>query len=345
VENSSDNFDGWIKTQQQAITALRDQALQMQSYFKNSAATAENPFSNWSKAVLDAFPTGDDANLTKGVFNKTLFNTEVLQKLYEFWQPLLKAIAEKSIDSASYASLTDPDKLKQLYDKLFNFDLDALNQLQKQTSQYNDVYQQFTKPWNDAAKTQASNFLQGDFSQSEMTPQAWLQQMQAAYAAFEKTTGKILSVPTLGKDREKMALFSKYTKALTTFTSRHQEYYQLMQTTGYEGNQAVIKALAEKVKAGEKFEKFDEFFALWINTNEKVFFKLFQSKEFNERRNAMTVAGFNARKLYNEIIEGQLSDLPVARRSEMNEVYKIIYDLRKQVKSLQSQIQDLKTQR
>jgi class III poly(R)-hydroxyalkanoic acid synthase PhaE subunit len=169
--------------------------------------------------------------------------------------------------------------------------------------------------------------------------------MQTAYATFEKTTGKILSVPTLGKDREKMALFSKYTKALTTFSSRHQEYYQLMQTTGYEGNQAVIKALAEKVEAGEKFEKFDDFFALWISTNEKVFFKLFQSKEFNERRNAMTAAGFNARKLYNEIIEGQLSDLPIARRSEMNEVYKIIYDLRKQVKSLQSQIQDLKTQR
>jgi predicted O-linked N-acetylglucosamine transferase (SPINDLY family) len=117
-----------------------------------------------------------------------------------------------------------------------------------------------------------------------------------------------------------------------------------MQTTGYEGNQAVIKALAEKVEAGEKFEKFDDFFALWINVNEKVFYKLFQSKEFNERRNAMTAAGFNARKLYNEIIESQLADLPVARRSEMNEVYKIIYDLRKQVKNLQSQIQDLKTQ-
>lgn len=344
MENSSDYFDGWIKTQQQAITALRDQALQMQSYFKNSASTADNPFSNWSKAVMDAFPIGDDANLSKGVFNKTLFNTEVLQKLYELWQPLLKAITDKSISSANYANFTDPDKLKQLFDKLFNFDMDALNQLQKQTSQYNDVYQQFSKPWNEAAKTQAGNFLQGDFSQSEMTPQAWLQQMQSAYAMFEKTTGKILSVPTLGKDREKMALLSKYTQVLSTFSSRHLEYYQLMQTTGYEGNQAVIKALAEKIEAGEKFEKFDDFFALWINTNEKVFYKLFQSKEFNERRNAMTEAGFKARKLYNQIIEGQLADFPVARRSEMDEVYKIIYDLRKQVKSLQSQIQDLKTQ-
>ena len=345
MENSSDNFDGWIKAQQQAITALREQALQMQSYFKNSASSTENPFANWSKAVIDAFPVSDDANLSKGVFNKTLFNTEVLQKLYELWQPLLKAISDKTIDPSNYANLTDPAKLKQFFDKLFNFDLDALNQLQKQTSQFSEQYQQFTKPWNEAAKTQAGNFLQGDFSQSEMTPQAWLQQMQSAYALFEKTTGKIMSVPALGKDREKMDLLSKYTRALTTFSSRHLEYHQLMYATGYEGTQAVIKALAEKVEAGEQFEKFDDFFTLWINTNEKVFFNLFQSKEFNQRRNAMTAAGFKARKLYNEIIEGQLADFPVARRSEMNEVYKIIYDLRKQVKSLQSQIQDLKTQR
>jgi class III poly(R)-hydroxyalkanoic acid synthase PhaE subunit len=343
VENSSDYFDDWIKTQQQAITALREQALQMQSYFKNSASTADNHFSNWSKAVIDAFPIGDDANLSKGVFNKTLYNTEFLQKLYEFWQPLLKAITDKSIDSASYSNLTDTAKLKQLFDKLFCFDLDAIHQLQNQASQYTDLYQQFVKPWNDAANTQVGNFRQGNFSQSELTPQAWLQQMQSAYATFEKTTGKIMSVPTLGKDREKMALLSKYTKALSTFSSRHLEYYQIMHATGYEGNQAVIKALAEKIEAGEKFDKFDDFFALWINTNEKVFYKLFQSKEFNARRNAMTDAGFKARKLYNQIIEGQLADLPIARRSEMDEVYKIIYDLRKQVKGLQSQIQGLKT--
>ena len=151
-----------------------------------------------------------------------------------------------------------------------------------------------------------------------------------------------MSVPTLGKDREKLDLLSKYTKALSTFSSRHLEYYQLLHATGYEGNQAVVKTLAEKVEAGEKFEKFDDFFALWINTNEKIFYKLFQSKEFNERRNAMTDAGFKARKIYNQIIEGQLADLPIARRSEMDEVYKLIYDLRKQVKSLQSKIKDWK---
>jgi hypothetical protein len=172
-------------------------------------------------------------------------------------------------------------------------------------------------------------------------PEALILQMQAAYALFENTTGKIFSTPAVGKDREKMELMSRCAKAMSTFAANNIEYQQMMQVTGQEAMQAVVKTLAEKIEAGEKFEKFDEFFALWIDVNEKTFNKLFQTQAFSEKRNAMTEAGFNARKLYNELVENQLADFPIARRSEMDEVYKLVYDLRKQVKSMETQIQEL----
>jgi class III poly(R)-hydroxyalkanoic acid synthase PhaE subunit len=342
VENPSDYFDGWIKTQQQAIAALRDQALQMQSLFQNPAAASDNPFTSWSNAVMQAFPIGADAHLTKDTFSKSLYGTETMQKLFELWQPLLNAIRDKSINPASYSDLTDPTKIKQLFDKLFSFDMDAITRLQKQSSDFSDLYQQFGKSWTDTAQAQYGNLMKGDFSQLDLQPEAMVKQMQAAYALVEKSTGKFISVPALGKDREKFEKLSKYAKAMSEFAKKHIEYQQLMQATGNEAMQAVVKALAAKVEAGEEFDKFDGFFALWIEVNEKTFNTLFQSKVFSQKRNAMTEAGFNARKIYNEIIESQLADLPIARRSEMDEVYKIIYDLRKQVKSLESQIQELK---
>lgn len=345
MENPSNYLDGWMKIQQQAVNALRDQALQVQSLYQNGTAASDNPFTSWSKSVLEAFPFGADGNLAKDTFSKTQFGTEAMQKLYELWQPLLNAIRDKSIDPANYGNLTDPTKIKQLFDKLFNFDFDAIAQLQNQTKQFSDLYEQFGKPWADVAKTQSANFLNGDFSQNSLQPEAIFTQLKASMALLENSTGRIFSVPALGKDREKIEQMSKYAKALSTFSSKQAEYYQLMQATGYEGTQAVIKAVAAKVGAGEKFEKFDDFFALWIDSNEKTFNKLFQTKEFSAKRNAMTDAGFTARKMYNEIIEGQLFDLPIARRSEMDEVYKLVYDLRKKVKSLESQVQELKTQR
>lgn len=255
---------------------------------------------------------------------------------------MLNAMRDKSINPNSYSDLTDPAKIKQVIDKLFNFDLDAMTQLQKQTAQYADLYQQFGKPWTDAAKVQSSNFMQGNFTQTDMQPEAILVQMKAMYGMFENATGKLFSAPAVGKDREKMELLSKCAKAMSTFASNNIEYQQMMQTTGQEAMQEVGKALASKVEAGESFEKFDDFFALWIDTNEKTFYKLFQTKAFSQKRNALTDAGFNARKLYNEIVESELVQFPIARRSEMDEVYKIVYDLRKQIKGLESQIQALK---
>jgi len=342
VEIPNDYIDSWMKTQQQAFATLRDQALQMQSYFQNNSAATDNPFTNWTKASFQAFPMGADADLTKDIFSKTLYGNDAMQKLYELWQPMLNARRDKSINPNNYSDLTDPAKIKQVIDKLFNFDLDAMTQLQKQTAQYTNLYQQFGKPWTDAAKNQSSNFMQGNFTQADMQPEALMVQMKAMYGMFENATGKLFSAPAVGKDREKMELLSKCAKAMSSFAANNIEYQQMMQSTGQEAMQEVVKELAKKVEAGEKFEKFDEFFALWIDTNEKTFYKLFQTKAFSQKRNALTDAGFNARKLYNEIIERELVELPIARRSEMDEVYKIVYDLRKQIKGLESQIQALK---
>lgn len=342
VEIPNDYIDSWMKTQQQAFATLRDQALQMQSYFQNNSTANDNPFTNWTKASFQAFPMGADADLTKDIFSKTLYGNDAMQKLYELWQPMLNAMRDKSINPNNYSDLTDPAKIKQVIDKLFNFDLDAMTQLQKQTAQYTNLYQQFGKPWTDAAKNQSSNFMQGNFTQADMQPEALMVQMKAMYGMFENATGKLFSAPAVGKDREKMELLSKCAKAMSSFAANNIEYQQMMQSTGQEAMQEVVKELAKKVEAGEKFEKFDEFFALWIDTNEKTFYKLFQTKAFSQKRNALTDAGFNARKLYNEIIERELVELPIARRSEMDEVYKIVYDLRKQIKGLESQIQALK---
>ena len=342
VEIPNDYIDSWMKTQQQAFATLRDQALQMQSYFQNNSAATDNPFTNWTKASFQAFPMGADADLTKDIFSKTLYGNDAMQKLYELWQPMLNAMRDKSINPNNYSDLTDPAKIKQVIDKLFNFDLDAMTQLPKHTAQHTNLYQQFGKPWTDAAKNQSSNFMQGNFTQADMQPEALMVQMKAMYGMFENATGKLFSAPAVGKDREKMELLSKCAKAMSSFAANNIEYQQMMQSTGQEAMQEVVKELAKKVEAGEKFEKFDEFFALWIDTNEKTFYKLFQTKAFSQKRNALTDAGFNARKLYNEIIERELVELPIARRSEMDEVYKIVYDLRKQIKGLESQIQALK---
>lgn len=337
METSNNYFDAWMKAQQQAFATLREQATQMQSFYQNSSAGSDNPFAGWAKAAFDAFAANSDASLAKDTFYKSLAGTQAIQKLFEQWQLILEAMRSNAADPQAYKDLMDPAKVKQIVDQLFHFDLDAMTQWQKQTSQSAGFYEQFSKPWADAAKLQMGNFAQGNIQ-----PETWLKQMQSMYSVFENSTSKLFSTPAVGKDREKLELMSQCAKAMCDYASKNIEYQRLMYDTGIEANEALAKQLACRVRAGEKIEQFSEFFALWTDVNEKSFNELFQTNAFSQKRNALTEAGFNARKLYNEIVESQLVELPIARRSEIDEVYKLIYDLRKQVKSLQSQISELK---
>jgi gas vesicle protein len=326
--------------QTQAFNMMREQSEKISAAFRNTSQSGNGPYSNWAKAAFQAFPDGEDGNLAKDTFGKTLYGTEAMQKLYEFWLPLAKAIGDKAVDPTTYATLFDPAKSKEFYNTLFNLQPDSLSKLQQQLSQYSDLYQQSVRSWTEAAQSGAERLAKEGAIEGAISPDSMMKQMQSVYALLDTAAGKLISIPALGKDRENLELLARCSKSMSEFVARSIEYQQMMQETGAEAMQATVKGVSKKVKAREKFEDFDDFFSLWIDTSEKSFNKLFRSKVFSQRRNAMTDAGFNTRKLYNQIIENNLADLPVARRSEMDEIYKIIYDLRKKVKKLEAQVHD-----
>lgn len=335
MENPNTYFDAWMKSQQQVFATLREQATQMQSLYLNTAQNAagngNNPFDAWSKAAFAAFNSGSDADLAKDILSKSMDGTRAIQKLFEQWQPMFEAMRNSAADPDAYKHLLDPATIKQLVDQLFHFDLDAMAQLQKQAAQATAFYEQYGKPWLAAVQKGMAN-PSGD------QHEAVLKSMQNMLSAFENSAGRVFGMPAVGKDREKMELMAQCAAAMSTYAARNSEYQHLMYQTGVEASQTLAKEVASKLQAGENMEKFDTFFALWIDVNEKTFNKLFQTKAFTQKRNALTDAGFKARKLYHELLENQLVDLPIARRSEMDELYKAVYELRKQVKNLEKKL-------
>ena len=334
MDTPNDYFNGWMKMQQQAFSALQSN---LQSLYQK--APQENPFAQWSKAAFAAFPIGADGNLNKDIFSKTLAGNEAMQKLFEFWQPLLQAMQEKSLDPATYSAMFSGEQAQDMVNRIFHLDVDAWTHLQKQATAYLEAVQQYSRPFMDVSKSQMEHLMRGQFSADDLQPEFLTKRMEAMYTLFENTTGKIFGVPALGKDREKIEHLSACAKAMVEFAAAAIEYQRMMQKTAAEANQKLGKIMVEKTAAGEKFDKFDDFFSLWIDTNEKEFNALFYGEEFSAKRNAMSSAGFAVRKLYHELIEDQLADLPIARRSEMDEVYKLIYDLRKEVKGLKAKLQ------
>jgi hypothetical protein len=333
VENTNEYFDAWMKSQTQAFTTLREQGERMLSFYQAIPISTKKPFDMWRDAVLKALSSGVDGNAMQDTMFKAFTSTDAMQKLYELWQPVFLAMQNQSFNAGQ--SYVDPAKIKQMLDQLFNFDSSAITQMQEQASQFMTAYQKFSKPWSDAVAANMGMMPQA----AEGNPQALFNMFQNMSNVLNNNAGQLFNVPKVGKDREKSELLSRFIESLSLYAKCNAEYQQAMYKTGSSAMQQVVEKLVAKAQAGDTSgQDFNAFFELWIESNEKTFNKFFQTKEFSRLRDAMTSSGFAARKHYFALVELQLADLPIALRSEMDDLYKTIYELRKEVKNLKAQI-------
>ncbi len=339
MENANDFFNTWVKAQNQAFEVLRGQAAQMQSFYQGQVAP-ENPFEVWRKMAVDAVSAGPDANAIKETLFKAFGSSGVYQKLFELWQPVLKAIQNQNLDPESWKEMMDPARIKVMVDKLFYLDATGAEQLQSQMAQFSELLSSnsdhFGKPWIDATLQNMQTFphlAQGH-------PEELMQMFHRLFNAFDGTVGRSLHVPAVGKDREKMELMTRCIDDMSVYAVKNVEYQHAMYLTGVEAMEKVMAQLALKIENKEEISKFDDFFDLWIDTNEKTYYKLFQTTDFSRLKGELLDAGLNARNHYFKLMEINLFDLPIALRSEMDDLYKTIYDLRKKVKKMESQMKE-----
>ena len=107
----------------------------------------------------------------------------------------------------------------------------------------------------------------------------------------------------------------------------------------YNQGQKVMDALAEnvakKVKDGTEVKSVIALYQEWLNISDKSFVHLFESDEYSK---LMAEVGSLKMKLQKDIelqMEKNLKGIPVATRSEMDEMYKTIYELKKKIHQLE----------
>lgn len=339
MENANDFFNAWIKTQNQAFETLRSQAEQLKSFYQGESA-AQNPFEAWQKMAVEAASAGTDADVVKDTLFKAFGSSGAYQKLFELWKPVLKAVQNQNLDPESWKEMMDPARIKEVVDKLFNLDAAGADHLKSQMAQFSELLssnsEHFGKPWMDAAMRNMQSFPQ--FAQGH--PEVLMQMFHNLFNAFDGTVGRSFHVPAVGKDREKMELMSRCIDDMSVYAAKNVEYQHTMYLTGLDAMEKVMAELALKIESGEEIKKFDDFFDLWIDTNEKTFYQLFQTPDFSKLKGELLDAGLNARKHYFKLMEMNLFDLPIALRTEMDDLYKTIYELRKKVKKMESQMKE-----
>lgn len=351
MENAQQYFDAWLKAQQTLLDGFVENTRRTQQLFfgpgmpgiAGDAGRFHDLHSSWTSAVLSSMAEAGNSNIhvVKDSLSKVLGSSNAYMKLYEVWLPLFRAMRDKSLSADSYQSFMDPKNYKEVIDKIFGFDPDAIKQMLNQAAEILELStgsaQRFTKPWAEAARESMNALPQV----AEGHPESFMKMFHAMFNAFDSTIGRVFHVPQVGKDREKIELLLRSLDDLSVYVVKNAEYQHTMYLTGLTALEQVVATLGEKIKAGDEIKQFDEFFDLWIDTSEQAYYALFQTEAFAKLQGELLDAALNVRQHYFKLMEMHLYDLPIALRSEMDDLYKTIYELKKKVRKLEAQLSEV----
>jgi len=347
----ADFLDGWRESQQKFMNTWIEGTKNFQASFAGLDEKAENPagdplglYNTW---ILSAGKYFDDIiknypfQADKSNFEKMFKGADAYVKIYEFWKPVYDSMKSNSFDIDACKDMLDPTKYKEVMDKVFSFNSpDALSAFYGDASKLINTWgvsaEELVKPWLDTVKKNGEifpGFMSGKTDDG-------MKMFDNFQETFGKTFGKTLNIPALGKDREKVELTMQCLEKYSEYMKKNSSFQNKMYATGQSAMQKLVEESAKKFKAGAEIKSYDEFFKLWIDVNENCFGELFSTDEFSKIQAEMLESALDVKKYFNQLIEVPLSDYPIALRSEMDDLYKTIYELKKKIKSLEKEVKN-----
>jgi len=310
-----------------------------------------NMYEEWMKMtgetvrkVLDMAPSGGVGPET---YNKVFDGMKAYFSLYEFWNSWTRTMGPMSGKSHSPEEWkAAQEKLSREYVKVLDSVIgrkppDSMEEILKiqgkMMGQGLEALSWFKSPWSIMMKRGpqvASKAATGDISSVREGFSLW-------QTAISDTIGKLLQIPSLGYSREyeerNKELVEAYVRYATALPAFYSEFYQ----TGMNAFDQLMEKTKE-VPTDNSPESFKRFYGIWVRVNEDAFFDLFKRDEFSGMMNEVMNRGLDFKKKLDRNTSKYLESISVPNRQEMDDVYKALYDLKREVRKLGREVRDLR---
>lgn len=191
----------------------------------------------------------------------------------------------------------------------------------------------FFEPWTSNAKQLRDLFVEGVLADKSKLGEFF----ELWRAQFDKTFGAILLSPSMGINKE---LIEQQSKAFDTFIDMmllSTDFTSRIYAVQSENVDDMIKKYLEMAEEGVQPKTFNEFYTYWSNELEGVFDSYFATPEYAKLLGQLSTAAMDYKIEMQKLIEKYLADTPIVTRSEINSLYKTIYELKKELKALKKE--------
>lgn len=188
----------------------------------------------------------------------------------------------------------------------------------------------FWEPWVSSGKQLRDLFIEGVLNDKTKLGEffeLWKNQ-------FDKTFGAILLSPSVGLNKELIEQQSKTFEAFIDLILLSADFTSGIYAVQNENLDDMIKKYFEMAEQNTQPKTFHEFFIYWSNELEKIFDSYFATPEYSKLLGQLSSVAMDYKMEMQKLVEKYLSDTPIVTRSEINSLYKTIYELKKEVKAL-----------
>jgi polyhydroxyalkanoate synthase subunit PhaE len=278
---------------------------------------------------------------SKSVFEGMYGNVQSFMKFYEMMSPMFKAMQNNNFSAEEFSKYFTPEAYKGFMDSFFGFLPENMQGPVKEgMNKWNESMKSMgNNPMMDMFKNMGMNNMSNPFQQ--FMPQGnqvftdamnnynnMYSQMQNAVAPFAK-----LMTPT------SHSINAEAVASIIDMMNRYQIVNAQMQymtyTTGMKSMDAMGKSIAEKMKEGKTFNNMQELFKEWLNTSDKFFVELFETEEFSKTQAESSALTLRIKHAIDGQMEKMFANVPLVPRSEMEELYKTVYELKKRVRTME----------
>jgi len=157
---------------------------------------------------------------------------------------------------------------------------------------------------------------------------------------YEKTLGSVLQSPSLGYSREFNNKLLNAFDAGINFSKASFDYQVVLLDVWLKASEELMRELASTEEKGETVQNWQQVLQVWSSVFDRVFALTFRSEDALEVQGNFLNSALRYRLYQQQLMEVFLKMYDLPTRSEVDEIHRSIYELRKEIKSLKRALID-----
>ncbi len=342
-------YNNWMSNMSQMNTFMNNmQHMQNmnpfnQNNFKSATETTNNFFTQWSEMLHSNFAEFQN-NLKSGTIQdayKNMVNTtDGFTRFTEMMQPMWKSIQDKTFNMDQYKQMINPAMYKEFMDKFFSFmpenSRTYMNQMTEAMkggfTQMGGMNMNGYHQMRDMMSSMPGMNTGDMFGNMLSTYNNMQNMMQSAVSPISR-------MMTPNKYTKSAAEWQDLMNRYTVYSIKNAELQYMMYNQGTKVMDALAENVSNKMQHGEEVKSMMALYQEWMSISDKTYVSLFESETYSKLMAEVSALQLKLKKDTELQMEKMLVNVPVATRTEMDELYKTIYDLKKEVRQLEKMME------